>query len=45
MGSKFIGENKFSLRFWGQVVNIPSFFYKKDSILDFIFWRPVVFWI
>jgi len=34
VGSKFIGENIFSLRFWGQVVNIPLFFYKKILFFD-----------
>ena len=37
VGSKFIGENKFTLRFWGQEVKFSLFFYKQLNITDFIF--------
>jgi hypothetical protein len=37
VGSKLIVENKFSLRFWGQVVNIPLFFIKRTvSLILFV---------
>ena len=36
LGSKFKGENKFSFRFWGQVVNFRLFFI-KNSVSKIVF--------